>query len=138
VLAIAMLSIPAFAQGMGGSGSIDIFGKNGVIFQTEGSAYLFPEFQDTNADTMVVGNDRAMAFGVPWHRAPVTLATNNLEVIKNQDTGECNCCYGNVSPSCQDCCIKVNIDQIKIGNRDALAFGFASATNNVKVVANQQ
>ena len=88
MLAIAMLSIPAFAQGMGGSGSIDIFGKNGVIFQTEGSAYLFPEFQDTNADTMVVGNDRAMAFGVPWHRAPVTLATNNLEVIKNQDTGE--------------------------------------------------
>jgi len=134
VLAIAMLSIPAFAQGMGGSGSIDIFGKNGVIFQTEGSAYLFPEFQDTNADTMVIGNDRAMAFGVPWHRAPVTLATNNLEVIKNQDTGECECC----EEECQDCCIKVNIDQIKIGNRDALAFGFASATNNVKVVANQQ
>ncbi|MEI2763130.1 hypothetical protein [Methanothrix soehngenii] len=136
MLAIAMLSIPAFAQGMGGSGSIDIFGKNGVIFQTEGSAYLFPEFQDTNADTMVIGNDRAMAFGVPWHRAPVTLATNNLEVIKNQDTGDCNCCDGR--SICQDCCIKVNIDQIKIGNRDALAFGFASATNNVKVIANQQ
>jgi len=33
---------------------------------------------------------------------------------------------------------QVNIDQIKIGNRDALAFGFASATNNVKVIANQQ
>lgn len=134
MLAIAMLSIPAFAQGMGGTGSIDIFGKNGVIFQTEGSAFLFPEFQDTNADTMLIGNDRAMAFGVPWHRAPVTLATNNLEVIKNQDTGECECC----GDECQDCCIKVNIDQIKIGNRDALAFGFASATNNVKVVANQQ
>jgi hypothetical protein len=136
VLAIAMLSVPVFAQGMGGVGSIDIFGKNGGVFETEGSAFLFPEYQDTNVDTMIVGNDKALAFGVPWHRAPVTLATNNLEIIKNQDTGECNCC--DTGTICQDCCIKVNIDQIKVGDRNALAFGFASATNNVKVVANQQ
>ena len=37
-----------------------------------------------------------------------------------------------------DSCIKVNVDQIKVGNREAMAFGFASATNNVKIVANQQ
>ena len=39
---------------------------------------------------------------------------------------------------CTDTCIKVNVDQIKVGNREAMAFGFASATNNVKIVANQQ
>ena len=39
---------------------------------------------------------------------------------------------------CTDCCVKVNIDQIKVGNREAMAFGFAVATNNVKIVANQQ
>lgn len=136
VLAIAMFSMPAFAQGMGGMGSIDVFANNGGIFQTEGSAFMFPEFQDTNVDTMTIGNDKALAFGVPWHRAPVTLATNNLEIQKNQDTGECDCC--NAGSICQDCCIKVNIDQIKVGDRNAMAFGFASATNNVKIIANQQ
>ncbi len=38
---------------------------------------------------------------------------------------------------CGDACIKANIEQIKVGNRDALAFGLASATNNVKIVTNQ-
>ena len=131
-----MLSIPVFAQGMGGMGSIDILANNGGIFQTEGSAFMFPEFQDTNVDTMTIGNDKALAFGVAWQRAPMTLATNNLEIQKNQDTGECDCCdQGSI---CQDCCIKVNIDQIKVGDRNAMAFGFASATNNVKIIANQK
>lgn len=136
VLAIAMLLTPVLAQSMGRSGSIDILGKNGGIFETEGSAFVFPEFQDTNVDTMTIGNDRALAFGVPWQKAPVTLATNNLEIKKNQDTGDCNCC--NAGSICQDCCIKVNIDQISVGDRTAMAFGYASATNNVKIVANQQ
>jgi hypothetical protein len=136
VLAIAMLSLPAMAQGVAGNGGVDILGTNGGIFETEGSAFRFPEFQDTNVDTLNVGNDRALAFGNPWQRAPATFATNNLEIKKNQASGECDCCDGNVS--CQDCCVKVNIDQIKVGNRDAMAFGFAAATNNVKLVANQQ
>jgi len=38
---------------------------------------------------------------------------------------------------CQDACLKVNIEQIKVGNREALAFGSASATNNIKIVTNQ-
>ena len=138
MLAIAMLSLPVMAQqGIAGNGGVDILGQNGGIFETEGSAFRFPEFQDTNVDTLIVGNDRALAFGNAWQKAPATFATNNLEIKKNQDSGECNCCSnGNVS--CQDCCVKVNIDQIKVGNRDALAFGFAAATNNVKLVANQQ
>jgi hypothetical protein len=136
-----MLSIQALAQGMGGNGGVDILGRegNGGIFETEGSAFNFPEDQDTNVDTLDVGNDNAMAFGNIW-QGPVATATNNLEIKKNQDSGVCACCsaeefgYGN----CSDCCIKVNIDQIKVGNREAMAFGFASATNNVKIVANQQ
>ena len=137
MLAIAMLSIPVMAQGIAGNGGVDILGQNGGIFETDGSAFRFPEFQDTNVDTLTVGTDKALAFGVPWQESPATLATNNLEIKKNQDTGECTCCSsGNVS--CQDCCIKVNIDQIRAGNRDALAFGFAAATNNVKLVTNQQ
>ena len=136
-----MLSIQALAQGMGGNGGVDILGRegNGGIFETEGSAFNFPENQDTNIDTLDVGNDKAQAFGSIW-QGPVATATNNLEIKKNQDSGVCACCsaeefgYGN----CSDCCIKVNVDQIKVGNREAMAFGFASATNNVKIVANQQ
>lgn len=137
VLAIAMLSVPVMAQGIAGNGGVDILGQNGGIFETDGSAFRFPEFQDTNVNTLTVGTDKALAFGNAWQKNPATFATNNLEIKENQDSGECTCCSsGNVS--CQDCCIKVNIDQIRAGNRDALAFGFAAATNNVKLVTNQQ
>lgn len=137
MLAIAMLSVPVMAQGIAGNGGVDILGQNGGIFETDGSAFRFPEFQDTNVNTLTVGTDKALAFGNAWQKNPATFATNNLEIKENQDSGECTCCSsGNVS--CQDCCIKVNIDQIRAGNRDALAFGFAAATNNVKLVTNQQ
>ena len=127
------------AQGMGGNGGVDILGKDGGIFETDGSAFKFPEFQDTNVDSLTVGNDKALAIGNLWGNIDPT-ATNNLEIKKNQDSGECTCCNGgidNASP-CQDCCIKVNLEQVKVGDREAMAFGFASATNNVKLVTNQQ
>ena len=78
--------------------------------------------------------------GIFGRRVPVTTATNNLEIKKNQDSGECVCCdeeIDNVSP-CQDCCIKVNLERISVGKREALAFGSAAATNNIKIVTNQQ
>ena len=127
------------AQGIAGNGGVDILGKDGGIFETDGSAFKFPEFQDTNVDSLTVGNDKALAFGNMWGNIDPT-ATNNLEIKKNQDSGECTCCNGgidNASP-CQDCCIKVNLEQVKVGDREAMAFGFASATNNVKIVTNQQ
>ncbi len=124
-------------QGMSGSGSVDILGKNGGIFETDGSAFRFPELTDTNVDSLTVGNDKALAIGSFWRRGPMAVATNNLEIKKNQDSGACECCSsGDVS--CQDCCIKVNLEQINVGNRNAMAFGFAAATNNVKIVTNQQ
>jgi hypothetical protein len=141
-LALALLSASVIVQGIdssfgiAGSGEVDILGDG--IFETDGSAFRFPVFQDTNIDILNVGNDKAMAFGSSDLFARKPIATNNLEIKKNQESGECEPCgIDNVSP-CQDACIKVNIDQIQVGNRDALAFGPASSTNNVKVVANQQ
>ncbi len=145
-LAMAILSIPAMAHGdygLVGSGGILETG----IFETEGSLIRFPEVQDTNIDTLVVGNDKALAFGNIWQNAPLARATNNLEIKKNQDSGECAPCLwdddddpltDSIPIGCSDTCIKVNVDQIKVGNREAMAFGFAAATNNVKIVANQQ
>jgi hypothetical protein len=136
---LAILAIPVMAQGIAGNGGVDILGKDGGIFETDGSAFKFPEFQDTNVDSLTVGNDKALAIGNLWGNIDPT-ATNNLEIKKNQDSGECTCCNGgidNASP-CQDCCIKVNLEQVKVGDREAMAFGFASATNNVKLVTNQQ
>jgi hypothetical protein len=141
-----MLSISAMAQndyGLAGSGNVDILGTG--IFETDGSLIRFPEAQDTNIDTLEVGNDRALAFGNIWQKTPLATATNNLEIKKNQDSGMCRYCNettylpdGTIIDGCSDCCTKVNIDQIKVGDRNAMAFGFAAATNNVKIVANQQ
>jgi hypothetical protein len=120
--------------GLAGNGRVDILGTG--VFETDGAAFRFPSMQDTNIDSLIVGNDRALAIGPGID----PIATNNLEIKKNQDTGACACCsaeefgFGN----CSDCCIKVNIDQIKVGNREAMAFGLSEATNNVKIVANQQ
>ena len=133
-----MLSVSAMAQGeygLAGSGGVDILGTG--IYETDGSLIRFPGYQDTNIDTLTVGNDKALAFGNIWQKTPVASATNNLEIKKNQDTGLCECC-SDTTTECTDCCIKVNVDQIKVGNREAMAFGFASATNNIKIVANQQ
>ena len=122
-----MLSIPAMAQGnygLAGSGGVDILGTG--IFETDGSLIKFPAAQNTNIDTLDVGDDKALAFGNIWQKTPLATATNNLEIKKNQDSGTCSDCT------------KVNIDQITVGNREAMAFGFAAATNNIKIVANQQ
>jgi len=137
VLAMAILSVPVMAQGLSGSGSVDILGKEGGIFETTGSAFRFPDFANTNFDSLTVGDDRALAIGNIWQKTPMTIATNNLEIKKNQDSGACDCCTSG-DLSCQDCCLKVNLEQITVGDRNAMAFGFAVATNNVKIVTNQQ
>ena len=144
VLALAMLSVSALAE-CDGAGVL----ASG-IFETGESTIKFPAAQDTNIDSLQVGNDRALAYGSVFQRNPKATATNNLEIKKNQDSGPCpaECCMDtatnqedadtfSVVEKCKDCCIKVNVDNINVGNRDALAFGFAAATNNVKIVANQ-
>ena len=146
VLAIAILSVSAMAQqAMVGEGGTDILGDG--IFETDDGAFQFPVLADTNFDSVQVGDDKATSFGMgdgfPFgFRNGPARAQNNLEIKKNQDSGTCEPCEfvdegGNVSPFCEDICLKVNLEQIKVGNRVALAFGSASATNNIKIVTNQ-
>jgi hypothetical protein len=149
---MALIAVPVMAQqnAMGSSGGVDILG-NGLgngIFESDGNAFQFPAVADTNFDSLVVGNDKATSFGQTWgwpHSYGPANAVNNLEIKKNQDSGPCNsCCTGTadeISPEgcavCQDACLKANIEQIKLGNREVMAFGFANAANNIKIVTNQ-
>ena len=136
-----MLSVSALA----GCDSKDVLASG--IFETGESSIKFPAAQDTNIDSLVVGNDKALAYGSIFMKTPKATATNNLEIKKNQDSGACQCCKNELTSvegqnslstsDCTDCCIKVNVDQIKVGNRDALAFGSSAAENNVKICADQ-
>jgi hypothetical protein len=135
VLAVAMLSAHVMAQGIVGNGGVDILGKDGGIFETEGTAFRFPEAQDTNHDSLIVGDDKALAIGSFWNKKVRATASNNLEIKKNQDTANCSPCGGSL---CLDACTKVNVDNIKVGNRKAMAIGPADAANYIKIVTNQQ
>ena len=77
VMAIAMLSISAMAMddGLTGTGGVDILGTG--IFETSGSLIKFPTAQDTNVDTLEVGNDRAMAYGSIWQKTPMATAISS-------------------------------------------------------------
>jgi hypothetical protein len=132
-----------------GTGGEDILGEG--IFETGAGAFKFPAAVNTNYDSIDVGNDRARAFG--FGNAQLGLfndnthqvtAQNNLKIKKNQDTGD--------SQTCTACSPKYNIEQVKVGSRDALAMGIGSlqvgvfsrnaisvlAQNNVEIVTNQQ
>jgi hypothetical protein len=153
-MAMAAFAVPAMAQSaMAGSGGVDILGQG--IFETGGSAFKFPGATDTNYDSIEVGNDRAQALvssvgAFPWVNHVGATARNNLEIKKNQDTGSCACCPGDSGNMCMDCCLKYNVETIKVGDRtaQALAAGVgvgpsltnsgALAENNVKIVTNQQ
>jgi hypothetical protein len=143
VLAIAILSVSAMAQqAMVGEGGTDILGDG--IFETDDGAFQFPILADTNFDSVQVGDDKATSFGMGngfpfgFRNGPAN-AENNLEIKKNQDSGICAPCVGEdeYGEYCMNSCLNLNIEQIKVGNREALAFGFASAVNNVKIVTNQ-
>jgi hypothetical protein len=129
------LFVVALLSALSTASALDILGDG--IYETEDAALQFPTTADTNFDSLVVGNDRAIAFG---QKDPFATATNNLEIKKNQNSGECDCCpvTEENSESCHDCCTKLNYEQIKVGDRTAIAFGFATATNNIKIVTNQE
>ena len=149
-MALAAFAAPTLAQtAMIGSGGVDILGQG--IFETGEGAFKFPAAVNANYDSIDVGNDRARAFG--FGNAQLGLfndnthqvtAQNNLKIKKNQDTGD--------SQTCTACSPKYNIEQVKVGSRDALAMGIGSlqvgvfsrnaisvlAQNNVEIVTNQQ
>lgn len=149
------VSASAMAQSASvGTDGVDILGQG--IFETEGSAFKFPVSADTNFDSVKVGNDNAFAVGIgvgffPFADNVGATARNNLEIKKNQDSGDCACCQAlDSSCPCQDCCTKYNVEQIEVGSRNAMAIGvgaavgpFASnngavAENNIKIVTNQE
>lgn len=143
VLAIAVIPVMAQEASIGGKGT-DVLGNG--IFESGENAFKSPILTDTNFDSITVGNDnaRAIAWGIdfPFINDPAK-AENNLEIKKNQQVGTCECCdksiegrLSNCSP-CQDCCTTVNLEQVHVGDRNANAFGLASAVNNVKLVLNQ-
>jgi hypothetical protein len=159
-MAFAAFAAPAMAQSaMVGNGGVDILGQG--IFETGGSAFKFPGATDTNFDSIDVGSDTARAIGIGFttqrgafnDNTKAVTAQNNLKIKKNQDSGECACCQAlDSSCPCQDCCIKYNVEQVKVGDRSATALGFGSlqtgifndnsisvlAQNNVEIVTNQQ
>lgn len=120
-----MLLVPVMAQdyGLTGNRGIDVLGTG--IFKTERSVFKISSTQNANLNNLDVGNDMAVAFGNMWGKSSLTTALNNLDIVKSQDSGSC----------CQipDCYINFNMEQIKVGNRSALAFGLASATNNIMI-----
>ena len=103
-MAAVALASPAMANNpVFGPDSVDILGDG--IFESQGSSFRFPAETDTNIDTLVVGNDIVRTFGSSDFFAKKTIATNNLEIKKNQDSGDCSPC-----DSCGDNCIKVNTE----------------------------
>ena len=127
-MALAFFAVPAMAI----CGD-EVLGQG--IYETENTAFTIPAKADVNFDELSVGNDLAFATG----RA---VAENNLKIKKNQDSGDCDCC-GLLKAGCGDCCNKVNVENVKIGNRLAIATGgfwpapVTKATNNVEIVTNQ-
>jgi len=154
ILAMAMLSIPGVsydeANLLGGD-------EADTILESDETSIRSPEAADSNFEAMTIGNDKSFAFGPSID----PISVNNLEIKTNQDSGDCGCCKSSYkripfivnsimqnmhdngnnaieAVACQDCCIKVNIDRIKAGDRTAIAFGFSEAANNEKILANQQ
>jgi hypothetical protein len=148
VIALAAIAVPAVTAG-GGC-------KEGVLgeaqFQT--GDISFPAGQDANYDQLNVGNDKAIAvmgaWGF-WGWDPV--AKNNLNIEKVQKSlQECkSCCeaeehgHGDISAAwfgaspdkCSECanaCSLINVEQVNVGSRTAIASGpHTLAENNINI-----
>ena len=150
-MALAAFAAPALAQSaMIGSGGVDILGQG--IFETGAGAFKFPAAVNANYDSIDVGNDMARAIGsgvgpgigLLGINVGTVSATNHLKIKKNQDTGD--------AQTCTACSPKYNIEQVKVGSRNAMAIGVGGfqggifnrngasvlAQNNVEIVTNQQ
>ena len=138
---MAIVAVPGMAMESSAMMSgTDILG-NGIFESSDGLKFPESTISDVNFDSITVGNDNARVFGFegmfPFFNEPAK-AVNNLEVKKNQQVGEGQCCQALDSSSpCKDCSILSNIDQVRVGDRNAFATGNAEAVNNVKLVLNQ-
>lgn len=162
MMAMTALLVPAMAQcsNCGTSGAIEnaaaagaasyaSMGASGIallggaIFETESGASRFNITRSTNFDSVVVGNDKATAVGNYWGSGILgsqAMAQNNLEIKKNQVSGNSTCCFSEElgDSSCRPCNPLLNLEQIRVGDRISFAYGDAQAQNNIKIVTNQQ
>jgi hypothetical protein len=147
VIALAAIAVPAVTA----SGSCNEHMQGEAAFGP--GKIAFPSGQDSNFDQLTVGNDQAIAAGVPgWFFWGDPVAKNNLNIEKVQKSvKECkSCCEAREetkdgkeveigeSPdkcqSCQNACSLVNLEQIHVGTRIAIASGPRTlAENNVNI-----
>jgi hypothetical protein len=137
---ITVLAVSISGYSMAGS-SVDALG--GGIFESESRACNFLITNSTNYDSVIVGNDMAVSFGNYWRQGifgPQAMAQNDLEIEKNQMSGNKTCCFSTEvnASSCRQCDPQINLEQTRIGNRTAFAYGNAAGVNNMKIVTNQE
>ena len=154
VMALAAIAVPAVTA----DGRVEL---GEAVFQS--GSISFPAGQDANYDHLNVGNDKAIAVqgAFRWFFGADPVAKNNLDIEKIQKSGEkCeSCCMaeehhggcqGGVCASgeggpefgkspdkcsaCQNACSLINLEQLNVGSRQAIASGPNTlAENNVKI-----
>ena len=127
-MALAFFAAPAMAI----CGSSDVLEMG--VYETATTAFTIPAKVDVNHDQLAVGPDAAIA-------VLGGQAENKLKIKKNQDSGATDCCAP-VGGGCNDCGNKVNVEDLRVANRVAIAlgispFGPSRANNNVEIVTNQ-
>ncbi len=127
-MALAVFAVPAMAQ----CGSSEVLEMG--VYETATTAFTIPAKVDVNLDQLITGPDVAIALAGGQ-------AENKLKIKKNQDSGDTDCCAP-VGGGCNDCGNKVNIENLQVAGRVAVAVGFnpfgpSRANNNVEIVTNQ-
>jgi len=127
-MALAVFAVPAMAI----CGSSEVLEMG--VYETATTAFTIPAKADVNHDQLITGGDVAIA-------VVGGQAENELKIKKNQDSGDCSCCAP-VNQVCSDCCNKVNVEDLRIAGRVAIAlggspFGPSRANNKVEIVTNQ-
>ena len=128
-MALAVFAVPAMAQ----CGSSEVLEMG--VYETANTAFTIPAKADVSLDELTVGPDLALAvFSAN--------AENDLKIKKNQDSGDTDCCAP-VGGGCNDCGNKVNVENVAVGPRVAIALGafnspiITRAKNKVEIVTNQ-
>jgi len=127
-MALAVFAVPAMAQ----CGSSEVLEMG--VYETATTAFTIPAKVDVNHDQLITGQDVAIALVGGQ-------AENKLKIKKNQDSGDTDCCAP-VGGGCNDCGNKVNVEDLRVAGRVAIAVGFnqfgpSRANNNVEIVTNQ-
>jgi hypothetical protein len=141
VLVLASFAVPALGISGATMGASNVNILSGGVFENGSKGSNVSLGQPINFDSVSVGNDVATAFGNYWdqsifgHQAK---AENNVEIKKNQTSGPSICCNVSSTTLCRECAPQVNIEQIRLGDRKAFAYGNAEASNNIKIVTNQE